>query len=157
MTKEEQIREGLKRMASEVGPLNSMLATVVSVDAGNNTCVLLNDDIEIYDVRLRPVLTANESATIYPAPGKWALAIRIEDDNEWMVIACEQADKVRVKTDTSIFEINQGFLIKKDNDTLKQVLTLVIEACQKVLVIQGNNPDYVKLAQALVKVNNLFK
>ena len=49
------------------------------------------------------------------------------------------------------------FLSHTLNDTMKEVMTLIIEAVQQIVVLQGNNPNYVKLTQALVKVNNLLR
>lgn len=49
------------------------------------------------------------------------------------------------------------FTISVDNDSLKDALTMLIEAVQQIVVMYGNNPDYTKLSQALTKVNNIFK
>lgn len=49
------------------------------------------------------------------------------------------------------------FTISVDNNSLKDALTLIIQAVQQIMVMQGNNPDYAKLSQALTKVNNIFK
>lgn len=49
------------------------------------------------------------------------------------------------------------FTIAVDDNSLKDALTLIIQAVQQIMVMQGNNPDYAKLSQALTKVNNIFK
>lgn len=61
-----------------------------------------------------------------------------------------QIDNVRFNVDAA------GFLLQKDSDTLKQILTLIVQSILKAFVLQGNNPDYVKLQQALAKINNLL-
>lgn len=158
MTKKEQIRESLKDLAKHVGPLNSILGTVVSVDEDEKTCVIADDDIEINDVRLSPVLTNKESVIIFPKVDSWVLAIRIEEDADWMIVAAEEIDKYRVVVDDMIFEMsNDKFLVKKGADTLKQVIQLIIEAVQPIVVLQGNNPVYANLTQALTKLNNIMQ
>jgi hypothetical protein len=50
-----------------------------------------------------------------------------------------------------------GFLFQKDTDTLKDALTLIVDAVKQIFVVEGNNVDYPKLAQAQVKINNILK
>lgn len=157
MEKDEQIREGLKKLAAEVGPINTILVKVISVDASEQTCEVMDDEVIYYDVRLRPVINGKESITIFPKIGTWVLILRIEEDHTWQVVSVDEADKVRVVTDTTQFEIGEGFLLQKDADTLKETLTLIIQAVQQIIVLEGTNPDRIKLAQALIKVNNLLR
>ncbi|HJU46360.1 MAG TPA: hypothetical protein VJ647_06215 [Chitinophagaceae bacterium] len=49
------------------------------------------------------------------------------------------------------------FAITVDGNSLKDALTLIIQAVQQIVVMYGNNPDYGKLSEALTKVNNIFK
>lgn len=158
MDKHEQIRQGLAALAKRFGPQGTLLATVQSVDETEMTCTLFDDDIEIYDVRLRPVLNGNESLTLFPKVGSYVLAVKIEDTEEWMVIACDEIDKWRlVIGETVIEQSSEGLLIKKQEDTLKEVIQLIIEAVQQIVVLQGTNPDYVKLTQALSKAQNILR
>jgi hypothetical protein len=156
----EQIRSLLKTMAAEVGPDFSMLAQVKSVNEEEFTCDLYDEESELdfFDVRLRPVLDEKECLTIIPKVDSWVLAMRIEASEDWMIVAVGEADKWRLKIGEAIIEQDStGLLIQKDADTLKQALTLIVEAVQKIVVIQGTNPDYAKLTQALTKVNNLLR
>ena len=157
MEGDEQILQGLKKLAEQHGPLNTLLVQVLSIDEAAMTCDVIDDDVNIYDVRLRPVLNGNESITIFPKAGTWALIMKIEDDEAWQVISVDEADKVRLTTDTTEIEINEGVLIKRGDDTLKQAMVLLIEAVEKIIVLQGTNPDRIKLAQSKAKVNNILK
>jgi len=157
MDKPEQIRQGLRKLAAEVGPLNTILVQVVSVDEDAKTCVVIDDDIKYYDVRLRPVLNGNECITIYPKVDTWVLIIKIEDDAAYQVISVDEADKITMVVDDMEVELSEGISIKRGADTLKQILTLIVQATQDIMVLYGNNPDYVKLTQALTKINNVFK
>lgn len=107
MTREQEIRDALKEFASKVGPLGSVLGTVKSVDAGAFTCVLYDEDsnTELIDVRLRPVLDDNDFLTVIPKVDTWALAIRIEEDEDWMILAVGEADKWKIKIGNTTQEI----------------------------------------------------
>ena len=160
MTREEQIRQLLDERAGRVGPRPTMLATVQSVDTTEATCVLYDEEtaLEYYDVRLKPVVDSPESITVFPKTGSWCLATRIEGTDEWMVLACSEADKWRLKIGEAVIEQTaDGLLIQKQSDTLRQALEMVIQAVMKVVVVQGQNPDYAKLQQALTKIQNILR
>ncbi len=160
MTIEEQLREALLKMAAKVGPTVTLLAKVLTVDETESTCVLQDDDTEIvyHNVRLRPVLDGNASQMLVPKEGTWALAVRIEDTEQYMLIACGETAKLISKIGTTTLQQSAGgFEIKKGNDSLKEVIVNMIEAVQQIVVLQGNNPDYAKLTTALTKTNNLLQ
>jgi len=160
MDKAEQVRKLLKKMASEAGPDNTILAKVKSVNVGAMTCDLTDDDsgLDFFDVRLRPVLDGKESITVVPKVGTWALAVRIEGDEDWMVISVGEADKWRLKIGTTVLEQNEvGLLVQKGTDSLKEAMTLIIEAVNVIVMTSGTPPDYIKLGQAMLKVNNLLR
>ena len=104
-SKAEEIRLRLKQMASELGPKVSLLGTVKSVDEEEQTCVIYDDDLEIDfdEVRLRPVLDGTVSLKMVPKVNAWALAIRIEDEGEFMLIAAGEYDKVILNCDNIVF------------------------------------------------------
>ena len=160
MEPDEQIRQGLYNMAAKYGPPPTLIGTIKSVDEATKTCVILetvgDDTIEIEGL-LRPVESNNESITIIPAIGSYILAVRVEDSEAWQVVATEKASKFRVATDTSLLQISNGILLQKDGDTLKQILVLLVQAVQKIIVLEGTNPDRVKLQAALDKINNLLQ
>lgn len=160
MEKAEQIRNALKKMAGEFAPDNGMLAQVKSVDEEAMTCDLYDEESELdfYDVRLRPVLDGEECMTIIPKVDSWVLAVRIEDSDDWVIVSVGEADKWRLKIGEAVIEQNStGLLIQKADDTLKQVIELIIQAVEKIVVIQGTNPDYAKLTEALTKLNNVLR
>lgn len=136
----------------------TMMGKVKSVDANEKTCVIDDDGFEIPEVRLRPVLDNKESVTIYPKVGAWALAVRLEDTDEWMLISAGEVDKYQIKLNDLVFEMDgEKFLIEKQGANLMEIIKSICEACLKIVVIQGNNPDYTKLTDALTKIQLLFK
>lgn len=93
----EEIRERLRVMAGSYAPAVSNIAQVKSVDEAECTCVLVDDDgLEFFDVRLRPVTGKNKSFLQIPKEGSFVLAVRVEDTDEWMVVACDEVEKVQI-------------------------------------------------------------
>ncbi|MBT1702963.1 hypothetical protein [Chryseosolibacter indicus] len=142
--KEAEIRERLKQMASEVGPDTTMIAQVKSVDEDAMTCELYDDEsgLDFYDVRLRPVIDGKQSLTLVPKINSWVLAVRLEDSEDWMIIACGEFEKFKLSCDT--IEINggeKGGLVnwpdaKVQLDLVKQLIT----GLQNVLSTPINEP-----------------
>lgn len=158
MGKEAEIRQALGQFAARYGPTATLLAEVSAVDSATFTCTLDDDGLLYEGVRLRPVLDGKESLTLVPKVGSWALAVRLEDSEEWMLISAGEFDKVVTKVGTTVLEQDaSGFLIKKGNDSIKQLFQLVIDSIKPIMVLYGNNPDFVKLLQAETMNNNLFK
>jgi hypothetical protein len=126
----EQIRKALEQMAKNDGPAVSNIAKVKSVDETKATCVLVDEnEQEIFDVRLRPVLTGKKSFILVPKVGSLVLAVRVEDDDDWMVIASDEIEKIGYYIGTTIMEIDAiGFLFQKENETLKKILVDLIGA-----------------------------
>ncbi len=98
MSNEQDIREGLAKMASKYGPQDSNIAKVKSVDETNNTCTLIDDDgLEIYNVRLLPIVAENQSIIMIPENKSLVLAIRIENTEQWMVLRATKIKKIQVQ------------------------------------------------------------
>lgn len=157
MDKKQQIREALRRHAQQVGPMQTMLVTVVSVDESEGTCSLVDDDgLELFDVRLKPVLTDNESLVMFPSVGSWVLIARIEDDEEWLLMSCEQVDKYRVTVGDSVIEMtSDGIKISNGGETLKSILSDLIEAIKLLTVPTGAGPSGTPYnAASFTSINN---
>lgn len=129
MDKKEQIRQSLQLMAARFGPLNTMLAQVVSVNEDALTCELIADELEVYDVRLTPVLTGNQSVVLFPKINSWVLCARIEQDEDWMVMSAEEVDKYRITAGDMVFEMDgEKFLFKNGEDDLKKLMDDLFDA-----------------------------
>lgn len=147
MGKEDQIRKKLKQMASEVGPDVSLLALVKSVDEGEKTCVLIDDDsgMEFPEVRLRPVIDGKNSLTLIPKLDTWALAVRIEDGDDWMVIGVGEVQKVLLDCDEIIINGgSKGGLVnwpdaKAQHDLVKNFITAVKNVCSTAPIPEPGN------------------
>lgn len=142
MSTPEQIRKAFEEMAKKEGPAVSNIAKVKSVDETKATCVLVDENgMEIFDVRLRPVLTGNKSFILVPKVGSFVLAVRVEDDDDWMIIAADEIEKIGYYIGTAIFEMDStGFLLKKENETLKKIMVDLIGAV-KAMSFALTTPD----------------
>jgi len=125
---DEQIRARLKHMAGEVGPEMTLLAQVKSVDEANLLCDLSDDDsgLDFYDVRLRPIIDSTKSLTLIPKVNAWALAVRLEDSDDWAIIWASEFDKVLLNCDQIII-----------NDGAKGGLVNIVDLVSKMNVIEN--------------------
>lgn len=154
MDKKEQIRDRLKQMAKQHGPLNTVLATVTSVDEAEGTCELDDDGLALYDVRLKPVLSADEAVITVPAVGSWVLVARIEEDEDWLLLACEKVEKYRVTVGAFKLELSaDGFEISNDQTSLKSILTNLVSEVVKIYA--AKNVGALQLISQ--NIENLFK
>lgn len=130
----EEIRAGFKEMAKKNGPAVSNIAKVKSVNTSEATCVLIDDDgQEYFNVRLRPVVSDKKSLIIIPKVGSYILAVRVEDDDDWMIIGYDEIEKVGYYIDNVIFEIDaDGFKLQKQNETLKILVSDLIAAIKNM-------------------------
>lgn len=141
MDKPTQIRQRIKELATEVGPAATMLAKVVSVNEGAQTCTLKDDDTELeyFDVRLRPVVDGKKSFAFIPKVNTWALAVRIEGEDDWMVVAVGEINKCLLSASQVVFnEGTFGGLIKIEE--LKSELDKVNEILQSLMAVISGTP-----------------
>lgn len=144
MATPEQIREGFQNIAKSFGPSVSNIAVVKSVNEDEATCVLIDEDEQEYlDVRLRPVLTGKHSFLQVPKAGSQVLAIRVEDDDDWMVIACDEVEKFLWITETAKVEISDKLLFEANNQNLLSLFERLFTVIDKGY--QTNNGPTVQL------------
>ena len=140
----EQIRQGLQDLAGRFGPQVSNIAVVKSINEDTATCILTDEDGQEYvDVRLRPVLTGKQSFLQIPKVGTQVLAIRIEDDDSWMVIANDETEKFLWITPTAKVEISDKLLFEANNQNLLSLLNRLFTVLEKGY--QTNNGPTVQL------------
>lgn len=163
MATNEQIREAFEAMAKNSGPAVSNIAKVKSVDETKATCVLIDEDeLEIFDVRLRPVVSDNKSFILVPKVGSFVLAIRVEDDDDWMVIASDEVTKVGYYVNNTIVELTDKVHIEANGESLADLMNDLFAAIGNMVFTTNAGPT-IKLInkpefQALkTKFNKLLK
>lgn len=146
----EQIREGLKEMAKNHGPAVSNIAKVKSVDETKAICVLVDEDgQEFFDVRLRPVLSGNKSFILVPKVGSYVLAVRVEDDDDWMVIACDEVEKVGYYVGDTIMELTDKVKIEAGGESLANLIDDLFTAIGNMVFVTpaGNTTALMNTAE----------
>ena len=137
----EDIRQKLGDLAGSSGPAVSNIAKVKSVDENRAVCVLEDEDgQEIPEVRLRPVLTGKKSFLQIPKIGSLVLAVRIEDDEDWMIIACDEVDKFLWVTDTTKIELTDKVHISANNKNMAELIDKLFEAILKMRFTTNAGP-----------------
>lgn len=110
-------------MAKRHGPAVSNIAKVKSVDETKATCVLIDEDEqEFIDVRLRPVLTGNKSFILVPKVGTFVLAVRVEDDDDWMVVASDEVTKVAYYVGDTSLELTDKVHIEAGGESMADLI-----------------------------------
>lgn len=159
MATPEQIRKAMENMAKGHGPAVSNIAIVKSVDETQAVCVLIDeDDQEFYNVRLRPVLSGNKSFILVPKVGTYVLAIRVEDDEDWMVIAADEVEKVGYYVGDSILELTDKLNVEAGGETLGGLVNDLFVAIGNMVFVTpaGNTTELVNTAEFLA-IKTRFK
>lgn len=155
---EEDIKEQLAAFAGKYGPVAIQHAEVESLNEDDTIVVKTIGGDEIDDVRLKSVVKAGNKLILTPKIGSTVLIGRIEAGDEWVMISADEVDKITLVIDEMRIEVDEsGLLVQKQDDSLKDVLNLIIDAVKQIVILQGKNPDYIKLADAKDKVENIFR
>jgi hypothetical protein len=155
----EQIRERLQEMAKNHGPAVSNIAQVKSVDESKATCTLVDDDgIEYFDIRLRPALTGNKSFILVPKVGTYVLAIRVEDDDDWMIIAADEITKVGYYVGQTVVEFSDKIHFQANDQSLATLMDSLFMAIENMVFVTpaGNTTALVNVAD-FINLKNQFK
>jgi hypothetical protein len=153
----DHIKSELDLFSSRRGPAALIPAVVLSVDESDNTItVRLDNDAEIDDVQLRSVVKTGSKIIIVPAVDSVVLIAPINNSDEYYVVAVEAFEKVVIKKETFTVEVTEKIKIENAVGNLKDAFINIIEATEQIVVLQGNNPNYVKLAQAKIAINSLM-
>jgi len=124
--KEVQIRDGLKRIAGEHGPLVLFDGEVVSVDSENYFCNVALDtdpDAIVQQVRLRACSIGNQSIDVLPAVGSEVVIAQVAED-DYLVLAIDQITSYRVTVGSMVLTVTEsGFSITNGTTSLKDVLS----------------------------------
>ena len=135
-----------------------ILPAIVKAVNDDGTIDVSFDDLLIKGCRIKSITGYDKGITVKPSIESVVLIERIGDTEQFFVIMYSAIDEHIVDTGNMVYKVNEdGHLVTNGEDTLKEVLTLIVEAVQPIVVIYGNNPDYEKLTQALTKINNLLQ
>lgn len=118
-------------------------AVVVSVDKEQGTCVIEVDGLELPDVQLSSVIDGNNKKFfLFPKVGSSVLVSPINEDlHRLYVEAYSEIESLSVVIETVTFQMDAaGFLLKKENETLKALMVDLIEEIKKMKFTTNNGP-----------------
>ena len=152
------IKEQLAEFSGRYAPKILRTATVTAVNADDTVAIELGNGRTVDDARLRAVVANGNRVVMVPSVGSTVVVGKLENSDEYVVLMVSEVSEIKDKIGTVELNVNNaGILMKKDDDTLKQIATLIIEAIEPIIILEGRNPNLVKLAQAKTKVNNLLR
>ena len=152
------IKDELAEFSGRFAPKTIKTATVTAVNDDDTIAVKFSNGKMVDDARLRAVVASGNKVILVPKVNTIVVVGKLENSDEYVVLVVSEVSEIKYLVDNVEMSVtNAGFLLKKESDTLKQIATLIIEAIEPIIVIQGRNPDLVKLAQAKIKVNNLLR
>ncbi|GAA5096947.1 hypothetical protein GCM10023210_31360 [Chryseobacterium ginsengisoli] len=126
-------------------------AKVVSVDKENGTCTVNDDSIDYTDVQLSATVEKNgKRFFLYPKVGSYVLVSPINEDLHRLYVEFfSEIEDFDLKIGNVQLQIdNEGFLLKKENETLKKMMSDFIQACRN-MKFQTNSGVTIKLLNDL--------
>lgn len=150
----DKLRSQLLQEMAKRGPMALYDAEVTDVDDEAYTCdVLLEGELPIEQVRLRAIISDNQSIDTLPAVGAQVVIGKMGED-DYIVIACDQITSQRITIGGVVFKLDStGTLISNGEETLKKILTDLVTAVISI----GAPKDVATLTGLLTRINNLLK
>jgi hypothetical protein len=130
-----------------------------AINVGEDTCdVEVEGETALLDVRLLAVIdNLTSKVLIKPKEGsKVVVGFLHNSEKKAFVTSYSEIEEVIILRGNVLFRVKEKFEMKVGNDSIKDVLRLVIEAVLQIFILYGNNPAYLKLQQALQKLNNIY-
>lgn len=155
---QQQLKDELGEFAAQYGPVVIVAAIVTAINDDDTIAVDFSDGVIIDDVRMKAVVKDGNKFLLIPKVGSNVLLGKIRNSDEYVLLTVHDiSDVVAVVEDVNCHITQDGFLIKKGGDTLKDALVTFIEAVEAIVVIEGRNVDRVKLATAKTKIQNILQ
>lgn len=110
-------------------------ASVVSVDKTNGTCVVNDGELEYTDVLLSAQMVENgKRFYLFPKVNSWVMISPIQEDlNRLYVEFYSEIEAFDLQISMTRMQIDEdGFLLKKENETLKKLMVDLLQEIQKM-------------------------
>lgn len=142
----EEIRDKLKGMreSSNSGTV-SLLGSITDIDPIARTCTLNDNGIAYYGVRLQVVTGGSKGVLVLPKDGSSGLAVRIEETDGWMLLACSKIERVEL----IINDENIGDLVR---DLLKAIRAMKFTTNAGPTIALINDPEFIAIEQRIDKI-----
>ncbi len=152
----DKLKQTLSELQNKNTPTQTVWVEVKEVDWDEKTMVALgiDDELEYYDV-----LLGLGSVDVKPKVGSNCL-IGFINNSETLpfLIMADEVEEIDVNVDKCQFNINDGFLLKKQNETLAKLMSDLLKEIQKMKFTTntGSTIKLVNKAQFL-NIENRFK
>lgn len=157
MNKDTQlIKEALESFSSKYGPAVIVPATVLSVDSDDTINVQLSGGEILADVRLRSIVKDGGKILLVPAINSVVQIARIENSNEYIVIAVSEVSKVLYIVGTATFDVDtHGFMLKNGVEDLLSLMSDLIDASVNAIYNTPGGPTAGMLPESIEIFNNI--
>lgn len=140
-------------------------AQVVSMDKDKGTCVVNDGDIDYTDVQLSATIEDNgKRFFLFPKVGSFVLVSPINEDIHRLYVEFfSEVEELNFETEKSQIKINdEGFLLKKENETLAKLMSDLLQEIQKMKFTTNTGSTIKLVNQSQFKeiekrFNNLLK
>jgi hypothetical protein len=147
-----EFKKLLQQKAKDQIPVQTMWATVKEVDWEAKTMDVLVDGLEVYDVLLG---LGNEYKK--PTIGSKCLIGIIENKPGAFLLQTSAVSDHIIKIEPSILTVTEnGFSVKKGEESLKTVLNDFIDEVNKIVVIEGRTINVAAVTQIKQRLNNIL-
>lgn len=152
----DKLKKTLSELQALKTPIQTVLVEVKEVDWGERimTVIGIDDELEYYDV-----LLGLGSVNVKPKVGSNCL-IGFINNSETLpfLIMAEVVEEIDVKSEHCQLKVNDGFLLKKENETLKALMVDLLTAIEAMRFTTRSGPT-IKLLnkQQFTDIKNRFK
>ncbi|MGM8362139.1 hypothetical protein ACSV4D_09515 [Flavobacterium sp. ARAG 55.4] len=125
----DELTEAFRRLKKR--DVDTFPAVVLSVDKEQGTCTVKADELEFTKVQLSAIIDGNnQKYYLFPAIESSVLVSPINEDlHRLYVEAYSEIESLELNIKTVQFKVDQsGFLLKKENETLKELMSDLITA-----------------------------
>lgn len=133
-------------------------AVVVSVNKEQGTCTVKADDLEFTSVQLSAIIDGNDKKFyLFPKVGSSVLVSPINEDLHRLYIeAYSEIESLSIVVETVTFQMDAaGFLLQKENETLKALMIDLIGAIKNMSFLVNTTGTAAAQSGATNTLNNL--
>ena len=132
------LQDALKKLVKR--DVDTFPAQIISVDKTAGTCKVSDGGLEYEDVQLSATIEDNgKRFFLFPKVGSYVLVSPINEDLHRLYVEFfSEIEDFDLKIENTELQIDKdGFLLKKENETLKKLMGDFIKACRN-MVFQTN-------------------
>lgn len=126
----DKLKTTLTELAKNNIPVQTIWVEVLDIDWEERTmtAVGIDDEVEYFDVSL-----GLGSVDLKPRIGSTCLIGIIENkDTSCYLLSCDEIEEIDINVEECQFKINDGFLLKKQNETLAKLMSDLLKEIQNM-------------------------